>query len=619
MSNEDPIVTVRPDGQAPVLSYNVPEPTSYSATSVIELPFPGDWFADVEEAVAAVKPDSPEQVLAAMRAGFADAKLFPRIGAPPGTFRWVVPADGVLDDAYPDGLDKHYYEGLVVTGLTSMQSRQAFRTPIAWLRVTEVYESLLLGKRLQFSRGLDGRWSHEFVDNTTARPTLALVEHYRLSSFLGAYGAGRTIKTFSLFPGEKTTIRVKTYKKDIERAKEAQSILDSYSQTSAASFEEAVKAEHDSRETSSEKHNWNVSAKGGVNTGAYKVELSASYGGAANSAREQSSKNVTDALKKSASTASNKRDITISEENESTSEVGQEEGVERVIQNINVGSTLNFVFRQMNQEFISLLHLVDVKVAFNNASLAGPVIVDLSEIDDLIARFFDDREVPDPAKPGTSANVRALVKRRVLRELANVYDYRDERHDFVELREIRDDQDALVSSYHRVRKDVVSTWNDGRTEISVPGVILAASVNVMRTDGIIVDALLGSGDGLDGYSHGLQDEAVREKQLANATLAAQVERERLLLKLLHDGDSARAALWRLAYPAPAAPTNQPASVFVTANAPAPVAAQPAPAPAPAAAAAPAAPAPAIAQPAPVPAQPAPAQPRPTRVSRPDKP
>src|SRR3712207_8730267 len=35
-----------------------------------------------------------------------------------------------------------------------------------------------------------------------------------------------------------------------------------------------------------------------------------------------------------------------------------------LFRSINVSRTLNFVFRQMNQEFITVLHLVDVRVAF---------------------------------------------------------------------------------------------------------------------------------------------------------------------------------------------------------------------------------------------------------------
>ena len=42
------------------------------------------------------------------------------------------------------------------------------------------------------------------------------------------------------------------------------------------------------------------------------------------------------------------------------------DAIEREIENINLSRTLNFVFRQMNQKFVTMLHLTDVRVAFFN-------------------------------------------------------------------------------------------------------------------------------------------------------------------------------------------------------------------------------------------------------------
>lgn len=64
------------------------------------------------------------------------------------------------------------------------------------------------------------------------RPRLALVESVTLSSFLGIYGAGRVVRTFSLLPGEKTKISVRTFTKRDEDRKQSTSILDSVSEES---------------------------------------------------------------------------------------------------------------------------------------------------------------------------------------------------------------------------------------------------------------------------------------------------------------------------------------------------------------------------------------------------
>jgi hypothetical protein len=65
------------------------------------------------------------------------------------------------------------------------------------------------------------------------RPRLLLVEVYRLSSYLGSYGAGRVLKTLTLLPGEKTKVSVKTYTHSTTDAKQASSILDSFTKESA--------------------------------------------------------------------------------------------------------------------------------------------------------------------------------------------------------------------------------------------------------------------------------------------------------------------------------------------------------------------------------------------------
>lgn len=78
-------------------------------------------------------------------------------------------------------------------------------------------------------RATSGEYRYRFVQKRAhpqPRPRLLLIEQYRLSSFLGQYGAGRTIKTFSLLPGEETKIFIRSYKATKDTALRATSILD---------------------------------------------------------------------------------------------------------------------------------------------------------------------------------------------------------------------------------------------------------------------------------------------------------------------------------------------------------------------------------------------------------
>jgi hypothetical protein len=95
-------------------------------------------------------------------------------------------------------------------------------------------------KRLNIYKTLRGDYSFNFLPDRPKeadKPHLLLVETYRLSSFLGSYGVGCTIQTFSLLPGEKTKINIKTFRKTSADEKSASSILDSFSKESADDFE----------------------------------------------------------------------------------------------------------------------------------------------------------------------------------------------------------------------------------------------------------------------------------------------------------------------------------------------------------------------------------------------
>jgi hypothetical protein len=72
----------------------------------------------------------------------------------------------------------------------------------------------------------------------------------------------------------------------------------------------------------------------------------------------------------------------------------------------------------------------------------------------------------------------------------------------------------------------------------------------MRTDGVIVEALLGQAEALDNYSKGLQEEAVEAKQIANRLAVAQLEREKLAQKIVKEKDTEAAEIFSQVFPPP---------------------------------------------------------------------
>jgi hypothetical protein len=366
------------------------------------------------------------------------------------------------------------------------------------------------------------------------RPQLMLVERYRLSTFLGNYGAGRTVKTFSLLPGERTTISVKTFRRSAEERQASSSILDSYTTETAEEFEESVTAEQSNKEAHERSFAYHAEAKAEAKWGWGSASVEGGVEGSTNAAREESAKNISTATSKHAAEASAKRDVQIDTNYEVTEETGEETSIERQLENINLSRTLNYVFRQMNQEFVTVLHLVDVRVAFTNGgfavrprtgSLAGIEYreVSLSELDDLLADVIVEDE-------------RDRVRELIEGELSSIFDFRGESRSAIEHVELPG-SDGSAGKYTRVLPDLRSTYSDETgTDITVPGIILSADKNVMRTDGIVVEALLGGGGALDEYAQDLQSEEVQKRLLENEERRVAVDRERLAQSLVTDGD-----------------------------------------------------------------------------------
>jgi len=537
-SNNEPMIKLEPGGKAPVLSYKVPEPTSYSGRNFIEMQLTEDYFKPNSKIIPPRTPTKnldlsaiKNEVLKGMKSGFANKLIFPNIGLITDTIRFVEKPN----------------PGLVPISSIPLS------TKLAQLDADEVTSMIQEGKKLNIYKSMYGTFTHNYItEPTIARPRLLLVETYRLSSYLGTYGAGRTIKTFSLLPGEKTKISIKTYLKKETDAKDASSILDSFTQESSDDFEKSIQAEQSDTQKYSENFKYHAEASAECSWGFGSAKVSGGVKGGSNSAREEFAKNVSNATAKHAAKASAKRDIQINTSFEVKKQTGEETDVEREIQNINVSRTLNFVFRQMNQEFITLLHLVDVRVAFFNGFAESRREVALPELDSLLEEFIVNGPSTDPNYKGKTKCQE--VRGKVIEQLENIFDYKDRQHIFVEEKPFKDINGKEIpgTAYLRVKKDYTSTYKDDATgtEIPVPGIILSAKKYTLRTDGVIVDAILGQGDALDVYSHGLQDEAVRNHELNNTLLESTIEKNQLAMKIVQGKETESAKIFAQVFPPP---------------------------------------------------------------------
>ncbi|PLY15914.1 MAG: hypothetical protein C0631_04995 [Sedimenticola sp.] len=188
--------------------------------------------------------------------------------------------------------------------------------------VEEIKAAVASGKRIQFSRGFGGELRYTYVkfvtDEAQANPRFVIVEHYRLTSHFGDYGAGRTINTFSLWPGEETRLYVRSWRRTEQKLKEASSIFDSFTNEAATDFENSFEQESSTKSTSEESGNWNASAGLGLDLGVFQVGASGGGGGSSKSSREELAKTVSKVSRHHASKASAARETTVSTEIEAT-------------------------------------------------------------------------------------------------------------------------------------------------------------------------------------------------------------------------------------------------------------------------------------------------------------
>lgn len=519
-NDQEPLIKLEPGGKAPVLSYDIPEPTIYDGDNLIELDFlqEEEELEDYFQPTAFEKPEDARtpvkeldidalksSVLTAMKAGFADRKLFPNAQPTSGAFRFI-------EQPNPG---------------SKLAGPRPLAPELANLDPEEVALALKNGKRLNIYSTLYGTQTYTYIDEPIEpRPALYLVEKIRLSSFLGNYGAGRIVKTFSLLPGETSRISIKTFKKTEEERKTASSILDSFTEESARDFESSLQQEQSDKRSYAKNFEYYAEAEAKASWGWGSAKVKGGVKGGTNSAREEFSKNVSSATEKHAMKASAKREVNVNTSYEVSEETGEETSIERVLENINLSRTLNYIFRQMNQEFITLLTLTDVRVAFFNGYTESREEVTLPELDSLLERFIVEEKRED-------------IRNQIVEQLENILDYEDEIHSIVEDKEI-----AQGDVYLRTKKDTVSVYEDAITgrEIPVPGIVLSVMKNVLRTEGVIVEALLGEGEALDAYATQLQELEVKRRQAEVSRERTRAQQAKLINQLVKDNDVDRAKI-----------------------------------------------------------------------------
>lgn len=350
------------------------------------------------------------------------------------------------------------------------------------------------------------------------KPELYMIETFRVETYLGNYGAGETVKTFSLLPGEKTTISIKSYKQTVKSQKDISNVLDSFNQETANELEKMLEGEANSsteKERSAEiGKQTSLSATIPVKAISLGINASGNFKASGRNVRKESQRTLSRQINKQVQKSAVNRKVEVNTERTETETTTDETSTVRVLENINKSRVLNFVFRQLNQQMITVTYLEDVTFYFSNGYPESVKKCGLAELKNFL------EEILIPAKAESTF-------KDIINSLHNYDDFQGNLKPFVE-RITHEYEDIFANppstitheSYNRnsnLLSEIPNTasFSQDGTNIKVNGVIADVTYRTLPTDSVIVDALLGQGEALDCFNLNLQDAAVKEAQLDN--------------------------------------------------------------------------------------------------------
>lgn len=556
-------------GTSSKINYNVPLPGSHQGRRVLELDLGlnnADWSNLAKQAGTAagtaVGVSNPQG--GGAQVDISSAKNYfiqsmRKVGVPDeilksmdfdGLFKSIVGASSTVGNVHGKGVAENIKAKRFVEDLPLAQrDRQKTEYQITKLEneFREFLHDILAGKIRQYGKkwGQTGYTTSTTLVETAAHPRLFLVEVYGISSFLGNYGLGRTVKTFTLLPGESTTISMKTWRSSKQSISEGSSIIDSHDESAASKFSSSIQDETTDKQTQSSTEEWHAEAEVSASWGWGNAKASGGGSGEYHNGQEQFARQAAQSVNEHASEASSKRELSITSSSERSEETGEETVIERTIKNVNMRRTLNFVFRELNQEYVTKIHLKDIRVCFCNGRVNSWREVPLSGLRGLLS------EVLTPGKIDAVASA-------ILKSVCISFDWEDKPVPLLQKITMNaDGQDWKIeaalpvngqfsppteSMSYRFKRGALA--QDGKQH-KVDGVVKSEQTIVMRTDSVFVEALLGQADALDNYALMTQHAATEERVLVNA-------QKRLALEMLNEIDDpeARAKAYGLMFNPP---------------------------------------------------------------------
>jgi len=300
------------------------------------------------------------------------------------------------------------------------------------------------------------------------RPQLFLVESYRMTTYYGDLTPGNLTDGPDIGPGSDDTYVVRIKRTEVTDITKTSTVLESQDQRVVNDLNESIK-NSSSDKNADEKYDYHMDAsfKGEASMGLNSGEVSggAHVNGGTNDVRKEFAKAAEEGVTKQVQSTSENRKQTVDTVSSSYNAKNEFESIwTRRITNT-TDRTISLAYAQLAQEYITLIVLEDVKIAFANGEISE--VVELSQMDNLLEKYL---VVPSD---------REIAKKWVVNELKEVIDYQGTPCSILkEISPQRYQFDPALTSKLTLNKP------DGtlRKEIVVNGVIISHVSNTQLTD-----------------------------------------------------------------------------------------------------------------------------------------
>lgn len=427
-----------------------------------------------------------------------------------------------LEQAYMNAQNHGYFDPEVFPNcyFANTTDRTEAQASIQFLDFETVLSYWIKGKRLNFVRNFADEMVYEFIPLPKGYgPTILLLFDTRICSFYGDIGGGQVVRTFSLMPGESTYVSMETYKKNSQHEEDTSSIFDSNNQSAQQAFQQSLNTEAGVDAELAAALSFHISAETKLRWGLGNLDVKGSIKASVQAKIQAHLQVVSNAMSAHSNERSSQRNVTVNTDYTVTSESGSNTAITREFKNINNGTTLNVLFKQMNQQFVVQHLLTNIRVGYFDPSPGSYRTVQLGQLDDLLDEVIID-----------NANLKLAHKERIIKAAytaasMGIANYRAET--FIQQRtketgqvsNIEVNEDGFpneINDYdYFINPTAVSSFTIAGENVSVPGVVLSTDYFTMRTDNIVADLELGQYSGLDDYGEALRAGAVLREEVLN--------------------------------------------------------------------------------------------------------